>query len=382
MHHKNKRIQPCSTSHPKCVKSFATEKKPQISVVITVFNQESLIGEVMRAVCSCVTQFFELILIDDGSEDNTLVEIIRALDGSDFKFEYLTNFSLYQNDVSRFETICDDFGIRVSKSPTVLLLQADILVTEKGFDKSMCDALAMNSDLIMLSGRGTEMLKPIIEFYKTTSGSNIQIGPVTSRLISIAARLPLTAGSSLLLACITKAENRLFRTLRKSQRNDSTSISPSSIDCDELFPDSKTFAGEGDAGRLSPDSLEHYTSAPRKNVMWVSQTVMRGPLLVDKKKYLSVSGFDTDRFFLGFDDHDLAFRAYSQFGFRVGYVPIAFESDFGWGTTRKPRSLSQTRLALTNILRVSRNYRSSALFSADFEDQNSFPFPEIRSLKN
>ena len=91
---------------------------------------------------------------------------------------------------------------------------------------------------------------------------------------------------------------------------------------------------------------------------------MRGPLLVDKKKYLEVGGFDSERFFLGYDDHDLAMRAWNLKGYRSGYVPVGFLSPLADGATRKMRTIKQEFEILSNLVRTQNVSKESALYSA------------------
>ena len=100
--------------------------------------------------------------------------------------------------------------------------------------------------------------------------------------------------------------------------------------------------------------------------IWLGETVMRGPLLIDRQKFNKLGGFDTRRFFLGYDDHDLALRGFNEFGYRCGFVPVSFYSPLKAGTTRKPRSLRSELEILRKLMEIRPNWRSSSL--ANFTD--------------
>jgi GT2 family glycosyltransferase len=106
---------------------------------------------------------------------------------------------------------------------------------------------------------------------------------------------------------------------------------------------------------------------------------MRGPLLFDKEKYLEIGGFNTDLFFLGYDDHDYCQRANSV-QLRVGYTPVNFSSPLHLGATRKHRTALSEFLIFINILRIKKHRLSSAFWSHRQEKNLLYFSPEIRYL--
>ena len=112
-----------------------------------------------------------------------------------------------------------------------------------------------------------------------------------------------------------------------------------------------------------------------RDTLYLHETVMRGPYALDRRRFLDVGGFDTGRFFLGNDDHDLAVRAWRDFGYRVGYTPVVFSSPLELGTTRRTRTGEEQRVFDALRDHYAQASRSSALFTRSSNDRRP---PRVR----
>jgi GT2 family glycosyltransferase len=336
-----------------------------ISVLIPVFNQEAIIADVLTSLVSCMTLRFELIIIDDASCDDSLARIMSTVTEI-LQSDLICRLRIGRHKNERFETACDVESISVTDSTYILEIQSDMILEEVGFDKRMIEVLEDFDDLIAVSGRGTESLIPIGKEYKKSLGS-------------VVAR-----GSSILVFALRRIGNRLRQRTKYRKHAPIKSHIRHGMTAKELalvFPPAEQFEQSGEAGRLGIliDKDLDPADIPRDRI-WVGQTVMRGPLLFNREKYLRVGGLDTARFFLGFDDHDLMCRALEQ-GLRGAYLPIIFSSPVIYGSTRTRRSWRTEISILKQLWRIRKTRKQSSLYQFAESMNTQLPRSEIRFLR-
>ncbi len=91
--------------------------KYTISVILTVYNRETLITRSINSVLNQSYKNFELVIIDDGSTDNTLIKIIPFLK----KFSNITICS-QQN---KGNPCALNTGIKLSSGKFITFLDSD-----------------------------------------------------------------------------------------------------------------------------------------------------------------------------------------------------------------------------------------------------------------
>jgi GT2 family glycosyltransferase len=317
-----------------------------VTVVIPFYNQAQNICEVVNSIIRNSEQKIDLILIDDNSSDKGSLALVTFLENSLFDSKGLCSVKIIQTKIQLFETFCEDLGIKMADTKYVIEIQSDMFIQHIGFDTKLVKALTSNSDFIAIGGRGCHDFNEAFRNYADSSGAVISDSPNPNRYLKFIIMNVVDSFRTLFL-------NYFFRS--RDDKNLEI-VETLSINQSILFPNSILFETTKCAGRLGSlifESLEK--TAKLQNNIWVSETIMRGPIIFDKSKYLSVGGFNLDSFFLGFDDHHLFLSAFIQKGFRCGYTPIDYLTYPDGGSTRKRRNLRTMLIIYQHLLRISKN---------------------------
>jgi len=88
-----------------------------ISIVIPIYNEEDYIRNLIDEIFDVVKLNFELILVDDGSNDNTY-HILREL-------KNIYNFNIISNKINKGQSFSIKKGIENAKYETIVTLDAD-----------------------------------------------------------------------------------------------------------------------------------------------------------------------------------------------------------------------------------------------------------------
>ena len=119
--------------------------KPLVSVVIPVYNRESLIGEAIESVLSQKTSFpFEVVVSDDGSTDRT-PEVAAA---------YGDPVRVVRSPDNRGDGAARNAGILAAQGELIALLDSDDLMLP-GRLESQSRFLLEHPDVGLVSGAAT-----------------------------------------------------------------------------------------------------------------------------------------------------------------------------------------------------------------------------------
>lgn len=103
-------------------------KNPRVSVIIPTFNRAHLIGKAIKSVLNQTYKDFEIIVVDDGSTDNT-EEIVKSF--TDFKIHYICHKH------NRGASTARNTAIKASRGEYFAFLDSDDEWLPEKLDKQM-----------------------------------------------------------------------------------------------------------------------------------------------------------------------------------------------------------------------------------------------------
>lgn len=112
-------------------------KNPKVSVVMPTYNREEFIKSALDSVLRQTFDNFELIVVDDGSKDNT-IEIIKSYDDKRIR--------LVQNSVNSGVAVARNIGYRHAKGEYVVIADSDDINLPTKFEEQV-QVLENNMDI-------------------------------------------------------------------------------------------------------------------------------------------------------------------------------------------------------------------------------------------
>ena len=251
-------------------------KKEKIlySIVTPIYNQENIIEKNVKSYIDNTYDFFEIILIIDSCSDKTKYNLFHFINNYKNDNDNFIQIKILESDEPLFETKCDNIGFKLAEGDYILEIQADMEMTEKGYNKQLIKPFYILPNVIAVSGRCAHNL--------------FQSGGI----------------------------GKLGRNIEKNIKD------------------------------LSVD----------RNIFYTFETCNRGPLLLHKEKVIELGYLDEINYFLDNSEHDLMARAYLQYGYICGYVPIDFYAPLKNGSTRKSKDKKNTMKLKELKNKISRSF--------------------------
>lgn len=272
---------------------------PIFLVAVPIKNQEEGIAGVLDALFSSLTVSTSVGLVFDNCTDKSLERVKQLL--INLNETVLKNVCLVHLFVSKgelFEATCENFIFSLGNVQYFMSLQADIYLIDSTFQSRVCEAFELYSDLFALSGRA-------IVSFKSPNRRNcfpIFIPTIIKVINKVTARL-----SRVILLLGHRFQSDYF----------------------------------GDLSEFPKTKMRFFEQQLR--TVYLGDAPIRGPLVWKAAYFKELGGLDDIGYYLGRDDCDLSLKAFTQRGWKSGYIPTMSYSIPSAGTTRKLRTSDATQ---------------------------------------
>lgn len=141
-------------------------KKSLVSIIMPVYNAEKFLAEAIESILGQTYQNFELIILDDGSEDNSL-NIIKSYATKDSRINTISH-----ENKGLVKTLNE--GLKLANGNYICRMDADDISKSRRLEKQVhfleenLDVVLVGCyfDLLVENGTDTELLKTIYKFQK------------------------------------------------------------------------------------------------------------------------------------------------------------------------------------------------------------------------
>jgi len=128
------------------------DEPPFFSIIMPIYNQEEIIANHIQSILDNTThKYYEIILILDCCSDNT-EETVLAF-ANKIQNPLLTKILILKSDNPLFETAADNLGFFCAQGTYVLEIQADMMMTDPGYNMKLLKPFLQNESIIGISGR-------------------------------------------------------------------------------------------------------------------------------------------------------------------------------------------------------------------------------------
>lgn len=126
---------------------FMIEKKPIriISIIMPMYNVERYVGDAIRSVIAQTWKDFELIVVDDGSTDNSQLVAQLAI-GHDPRVRLVSQ-------PNRGLSAARNYGLELVRGNYIYFLDSDDLLTAEALEICMAYIVDLDLDLVTFSGK-------------------------------------------------------------------------------------------------------------------------------------------------------------------------------------------------------------------------------------
>ncbi len=112
--------------------SIKTNKSPLVSIVIPSFNKADLLIEMIKSIFNQTYKNWELIIVDDGSEDDNFLKIENFV-----RFDARCTYIRRNREPKNGDT-CRNIGMEMSTGEYIVFFDADDIITPKCLEARVC----------------------------------------------------------------------------------------------------------------------------------------------------------------------------------------------------------------------------------------------------
>lgn len=328
-------------------KYFDTPNDIKLSVVVTFFNHQELVNPVLKGILNSVELNYELIIINDGSEDLTGTNISDWLRQVTFP-DNLSAIHSVRIRISRFETKCDNLGAKMAQGDYIFFLQGDMVLDDTGIDSRLVAILDSDKRIGAISGHSLEALGN--GQYKANNWLK-------------------SKGTSFSLRQLRESPMKDFERKSKKAR---VCFVEEYDSLEELVATFKEFRHI------------YYNNAERglnrnlfkKDVVFIGKYINRGPIIIENRYFQELGMYKDQIYFQGFDDIDLSLEICKN-GRVVGFCPMNYVSKSSWGVGRKSKSWLTILNIILQILIRRKNSRLSLLFDKELVNKENALYGDV-----
>jgi len=137
-----------------------TDIKPLFSIIMPIYNQEEIIIDNLNSILEFTNgREYEIILILDACSDLTETLVLKWANAlNDQESELLTNVLVLVSETPLFETAADNLGLFCARGQYALEIQADMRMTDSGYNMKLLQPFLQDSEIIGMSGRSCQSL--------------------------------------------------------------------------------------------------------------------------------------------------------------------------------------------------------------------------------
>ena len=136
---------------------WITRTRPKFSIILTIHNQESVVGNTLKHIFELTTESFELVVVFDDCTDGSIRSITDSISGNAAP-NNLNHVMLIRQDTPAFETTSNNIGMRASRGKYWILVQDDMDIIHKGWNSAAASVLRIYSDVFAVSMREAHMM--------------------------------------------------------------------------------------------------------------------------------------------------------------------------------------------------------------------------------